>query len=241
MTVRRKGGKKEIMGRKKNDRARWSAARERASASTSAATESAADTQTLPHTLVRYWAEKTFFIMAIITIADRHHTLSASEYHCCIELSSELWAAASLPPPLQTDLFVAAAVASLSFLLSFSSRLHFRRSRLRTEPRKTLSLSPSLFAHSNKQSVIMGREEREGKTCRTANPTLAPLRWHIHTLTGEADKIKKATAADSWCLVEKCRGMSALIVCTALPPVDNTPRKINDAHRRRTWDACLRE
>ncbi len=169
------------------------------------------------------------------------HTLSASEYHCCIELSSELWAAASLPPPLQTDLFVAAAVASLSFLLSFSSRLHFRRSRLRTEPRKTLSLSPSLFAHSNKQSVIMGREEREGKTCRTANPTLAPLRWHIHTLTGEADKIEKATAADSWCLVEKCRGMSALIVCTALPPVDNTPRKINDAHRRRTWDACLRE
>ena len=100
------------------------------------------------------------------------HTLSASEYHCCIELSSELWAAASLPPPLQTDLFVAAAVASLSFLLS---PVVFTFEEVASKPsqgRRFLSRPPFLHIATNKASLWAEKRERERRA------VLQIRHWH---------------------------------------------------------------
>ncbi len=113
--------------------------------------------------------KRHFSLWPIIRIADRHHTLSASEYHCWVSSWAELHCIVTATTAVRRMTCLLLQCGLSRFPPFLSRRLLFPRS-VCTEPRKTLSFPP--FAHSNKQSVITGRERGERRA------VLQIRHWH---------------------------------------------------------------
>lgn len=166
-------------------------------------------------TLLRYWAEKTFFIMGYHHDRHQPHTMSLYRLVSSWDILSaitrtHLFLTVILSPP-QTN--------RESFLVSHPLRIG----------RKKASLWPSA------RSIWTLWE-----TCSTANPTLAPCDdTYTHSLLEIRSDGKREKIGRAW--RRERRRMSGVIAHCLWTKSARRGREINDAHWRRTWDACFRE